>query len=459
MTDSIAPDAEPTLEEKLAKRRTARRALRAAKNGGLGPKARAKAAQAAPEDQAGITPAAPVQNTAPAQQIEKPKPQPAPIAQVVVRPLAAPARAKKRHRGLVFAFVAMVLLPIALSASYLYLVAKDQFASNVGFTVRSEELTSASDLLGGLTNMGGNTHDIGILYAFLHSQELVATLDAALDLSGHYSENWPADPVFAYDPDGTIEDLTDYWERMLKLSLDSGTGMMQIEVLAFDPQMAQRIAQALLDESSRIINSLSETARADATSFASDDLDKAQQRVIDAREALTAFRIANQIVDPTADIQGQMGLLNTLQTQLAEALIDYDLLLSTTREDDPRLDQMLKRVAVIEERISQERQKFSASADNAGTSQSYATVLQEFERLNADLGFAETSYTAARTAYEAALTEAQRQSRYLATFVHPTLAEQAEYPRKELIVGLVALFSFLTWAIASLVYYSLRDRR
>ncbi len=58
----------------------------------------------------------------------------------------------------------------------------------------------------------------------------------------------------------------------------------------------------------------------------SEDLDLALERLKAAREALTAFRLANQIVDPNADIQGQMGLLNTLQAQQAEALIEFDLL-------------------------------------------------------------------------------------------------------------------------------------
>jgi len=38
------------------------------------------------------------------------------------------------------------------------------------------------------------------------------------------------------------------------------------------------------------------------------------------------------------------------------------------------------------------------------------------------------------------------------------LAERAEFPQRALIVGVVALFSFLMWSILSLIYYSLRDR-
>ncbi|NCT11795.1 MAG: sugar transporter, partial [Rhodobacterales bacterium] len=54
---------------------------------------------------------------------------------------------------------------------------------------------------------------------------------------------------------------------------------------------------------------------------------------------------------------------------------------------------------------------------------------------------------------------ANRQSRYLAAYIRPTLAEKSEFPQRELMLGIVALFSFLIWAILSLVYYALRDRR
>src|SRR5690606_13970348 len=117
---------------------------------------------------------------------------------------------------------------------------------------------------------------------------------------------------------------------------------------AFDPASARAIAEAIYAESSGMINALSASARADATRYAAEDLDLAVERLKQAREALTAFRVANQIVDLTADLQGQMGLLNTLQAQLAEALIDMDLMVSTTREDDPRLQQAQRRIAVIE---------------------------------------------------------------------------------------------------------------
>lgn len=380
---------------------------------------------------------------------------------VVIRPLAGKAKRKPRHWGLIMAFVVIVLLPVAATVWYLFERASDQYASTVAFTVRSEDVSSAADLLGGIAPALGGTSsngDADILYEFIRSQTLVQQVDGDLDLRSYYSRNRDQDPIFHFDPDGTIEDLTQYWQRMVRLSYDVSSGLMELRILAFEPAEAQAIAQAIFEKSTVMINELSAIAREDATRYAREDLDLAVERLKQAREALTAFRISSEIVDPTADVQGQMGLLNLLQEQQVEALIEFDLLNNSTREGDPRLEQARRRITIIEDRIREERRKFGVGGggdDNA----SYAETIAGFERLTVDREFAEQAYAAALAAFDAARAEANRQSRYLAAYIRPTLAERAEFPNRPLLIGVVALFSFLIWAILALSYYALRDRR
>lgn len=380
---------------------------------------------------------------------------------VVIRPIAVKAALKKRHWGLMLSFLVIFILPVATSAWYLYTRAADQYATTLGFTVRSEDVSSSADLLSGLgTSIGGGSasRDADILYEFILSRAIVSSINAQLDLPRLYTKFADTDPIMSYDDDGTIEDLTQYWQRMVRVSYDSGSGLMELRVLAFAPQDAMDIATAIYDESTRTINQLSAIARADATRYALEDLDLALERLKVSREQLTAFRLANQIVDPNADIQLQMGLLTTLQEQQASALIEFDLLSQSARDSDPRLEQARRRLEVIEARIAQERQKFGAGGAGPGGVE-YATTISDFERLSVDREFAETAYAATLSAYDGARAEANRQSRYLATYIAPMPAERPEFPQRELLIAIVAAFSFLTWAITSLIYYSLRDRR
>jgi len=381
-----------------------------------------------------------------------------PAPQIAIRPIAPQARVKKRHRWLILSLMLVVVVPVGLATAYLYLRAADQYASTVGFSVRTEEVGSAVEILGGITDLGQSSgSDTDILYEYIQSQELVTRIDATLDLRKIYSRP-DDDPVFAFDPTGSIEDLVTYWGRMVKIYYDGGTGLIELRVLAFRPEEATAIAGAIFLESSRTINELSAIAREDATRYAAEDLDSAVERLKQAREALTQFRSRTQIVDPEADIQVQMGLLNTLNQQLAEALIESDLLNSTLRAGDPRIATAGRRITVIEARIADERRKFGVGGQGPG-GEDYATVVAEFERLSVDREFAEQAYIAALANYDTARAEAQRKSRYLAAYVKPTRAETSQYPQREVLIGLTALFLFLGWAIAMLVYYSVRDRR
>lgn len=383
-----------------------------------------------------------------------------PAAPVVrIRPLAEPAKLKKRHWRLFVSFLLMVPLPLFAAVFYLWTVAADQFASTTGFTVRQEETSGAAAMLGDLDMFSsGGSSDSDILYEFIQSQEIVASINARIDLKGIFSQHWPNDPVFALWPDASIEDLLWHWARMVQISFDESSGMIALRVLAFSPEEARSIANEILAESQKMINALNAQARSDVMGYAEQDLASAISRLKTAREALTRFRTETQIVDPVADIQGRMGVLNNLQQQLAQALIDYDILLETSNEGDPRRTQALRRIEVIRERIADERLTF-ASQEVSVAGKDYPTLMAEFESLTVEREVAEETYRAALTATDAARAEATRQSRYLATYIQPTLPETAEFPQRFTLAALLGTFLLMLWSILALVYYSIRDRR
>lgn len=382
----------------------------------------------------------------------------APPTRYKVAPPARPARLRRRHVALAGTFLLMVVLPAAVAAWYLWTRAVDQYASYAGFSVQREEAAAPVELIGGITAIGGASasSDPEILYEFLTSQALVAELEADLGLSEIWSAPRDADPVFAYDPSGTVEDLLDHWGRMVQIGFDGGTGLLELRVLAFEPEDATMIADAILDRSSTMINALSDAARADATAYAEEELAEALDRLRAAREAVTRFRLENRIVDPSLDIQTSAGLQATLEAQLAEALIELDLLRDTAGEGDPRVQSAQRRIAVIEARIEAERDRMGSGVDDAVA---MADVVGEFERLTVDREYAELAYTGALAGYDAARAEARRKSRYLATHVPPTTAETSRYPRRGMLLSLLIGFSVLAWMVLVLVGYSLRDRR
>ena len=380
---------------------------------------------------------------------------------ILVPPPAKAARAHGRHWFALISFLLIVAAPVAATGWYLWARAADQYASYVGFSVRKEEVGSAVELLGGITDLSGSSSsDTDILYEFLQSQELVAEVDADLDLRAIWSKADPSrDPVFTYRPPGTIEDLVAHWARKVKIYYDSGTGLLDLRVLAFDPEDATAIAAEIYARSSQMINELSAIAREDAIGYAREELEQAENRLREARVAIQSFRNRTQIIDPTLRTQTQSGLIAALESKLADAQIELQLLRSTSRPNDPRITQTQLKIDVIEQQIAAERSELGLENEGPNGGSSVADLVGEYEALAVDLEFAEQAYTAARATYDAARNDARRQSRYLAAHVNPTRAERAEYPERITILALTALFLSLFWSVAVLVAYALRDRR
>ncbi|WP_049645251.1 hypothetical protein [Candidatus Rhodobacter oscarellae] len=369
---------------------------------------------------------------------------------------------KTRHYLVLVSFLLMFVLPVCVTGWYMWTRAADQYVSRVGFSIRAEEPAAGiNSLLGPLALGSGSSSasDAELLYQFIQSQSLVAALDTRLDLRAIWAKPGASrDPVFVYDPPGTIEDLLEQWALMVRVFYDSTTGLIELRAHAFTPEDALAISEAVFAESTKMINAMTAVAREDAIGYARDELNLALERLKNSRAEVTEFRNKNQLVDPTIDIEGQAGLLATLNAQLAEALIELDLLKQSTRETDPRISQFERKVAVIEDRIADERRKLGLGGQS-GSNDAMANLVGEYERLIVDREFAEQTYTAALASFDAAQSDARRQTRYLAPYLTPTFAEKSEYPQRLTILGLVALFSFLVWAIFVLIAYSLRDRR
>lgn len=387
---------------------------------------------------------------------------PAPKAKHVPAP-APRARLRRRHVAAAVGFVLIVIAPIVATAWYMWTQAADRYVSTAGFSVRTEDTSSAFELLGGVAELSGSsTKDSEVLFQFIQSQDLVGRIDDTLDLRTIWSRvPEERDPVFAYRPPGTIEDLTDHWKRMVTVYVDANSGLIEVQVQAFTPQDAVQINQAIYDESLAMINQLSAIAREDTTRYARADFDTAMDRLRLARASMTEFRNRTQIVDPAATIQSQMGILTSLQTALATELIEFDILVQSSGRDDPRVDRAQDRIDVIEDRIQQERNKFGIGENNTdeGTDIAFADLVSAYEILAVDLEFAETRYRAAQAALDMALADAGRQNRYLAAHIRPTMPERSDAPDRVQITGLVAIFAFLIWSVVTLSAYAIRDRR
>lgn len=118
---------------------------------------------------------------------------PAEPAAPALRPTVPAAGLALRHKLILLSFLLVVILPGVISAWYLWTRAEDQYVSTIAFSVRKEEATPSLDVLGGISQLAGSasTSDTDILYDFLRSEDIVAKIDAQIDLRSRFSRAWP----------------------------------------------------------------------------------------------------------------------------------------------------------------------------------------------------------------------------------------------------------------------------
>jgi capsular polysaccharide transport system permease protein len=352
-------------------------------------------------------------------------------------------------------FVFGVALPGAVGTAYMFTRAADQYVSNTAFSVKAESSSGGLGALQAFTQIStSSVPDSAILFDFIQSRALVDKVDAELDLKAIFNRV-PSDIVFSLGQNPTAEDMLDYWQRMVRVSLDTRTNILALDVRAFSPEDAVAISDATIRHSTTLVNELSAIAQEDATRFALEDLAKAEDKLKQLRLQIRLFRTENQIIDPTSDVTTQSGVLSELQSQLAESLVERATLGLTARPDDWRLGALDNRIEAIRSQIASERAAIGQSGESGAA---LTEVIGQYEELLVDLEFAQNAYTAAMATVEKATADARRQSRYLAVHIAPQPAEESLYPNRWFYSGLIVLALLSVWSLVVLVYYNFRDR-
>ena len=261
-----------------------------------------------------------------------------PVEVTAPRPWAAIpglARMRLRHWGVVLSFLCIVLLPGVWAGWYLTQRAADRYVAHLGFVVRAESSVPGASLADGMPALaaltGASTPDAAILEEFLGSTAIVDRVGRQIDLVALWSLP-DQDRLFALSPNATFEDVVQFWPRMVRFSTRPGSGLIGLKVAAFQPQHARQIALAIQAESALLVNELSRQAEAEALRSRKEERENAVLRLTSARQAMAQFRATSRLVDPTADIAGEMNVLTDLQRRMADESVTFDMLRNDAEE-------------------------------------------------------------------------------------------------------------------------------
>ena len=363
---------------------------------------------------------------------------------------------RRRSRLGWFSFVILIAVPTLAAAYYYCFVAADQYVAEFRFALHSAEPERHDPALFLQESIGPSVIGVDsyVVVQYLASRAIIDDLSATLDLRQMFSRSeadWPA----RLDLPVSIEELVRYWRRQVDAFFDATNGTIVVRARAFTAQDTLTLAENILASSERLVNDLSARARRDALRNAEDEVGRAEKRLKLALTRLREFRDKEGIIDPRKTAEATVALAGRVRDELVRADTELSTLKHYMRDDAPSIKMLEARVQSLQ---AQRRAVESEVTDTEKTrSEALSRVMGSYEQLESERTFAENSYQHALQALDRSRINADRQQVYLATFVRPTLPEEALYPRRLQSLGVVFLMTIVIWAIGGVAVQSIRD--
>lgn len=347
-----------------------------------------------------------------------------------------------------------LLVPTFLSLIYFGLWASPMYIAEARFAVRGAD-NGIIDT-GGLVSMllpAGSTigTDVNIVTEYIQSPDIMEAVDKELHIFDHFASH-DYDIISRLESDATRDERLSYWQWAVKPSLDPETGIVALSVKAYEPDVAQKLAEAVLAKSEALVNAMSRRAQDDAT-LAMREVKTAERRVSKAQEAMRSFRDRSGMLDPTSTAGGLQGIVSELESEVVKTKAQIAEASTYMSKDAPALVGLRARLAAVEKQLAAEKLRLAGESKPG----SMTSIAGEYEDLQIESEFARQQLVSAMTSLEAARVKAEAQSRYVVAFQIPVLPDESLYPRPFLFTLFVFVGALVIVGICSLIIAAVRE--
>ena len=356
-------------------------------------------------------------------------------------------------------FILLVLLPFLASSVYYAFIASDQYVAEARFAVRAVsgigDTSDASDP-GGPTsalNMRSASQDAYVVTSFIHSTEILNRIGKKIDYRSMFIRQ-NADFLSRFGSSRSDEEFLKYWNDHVTAYIDVTSGIITLKVRTFSPDDSVKLADAIIEESEKLINELSERARNDIVQSMKADVQKSGKAYGDTLIALNQFQNASGLLSPQTQAKNSGAILTGLLAQKLE----FETRLFVMRQSNAQNSPTYQQLNLAKESLDAQIEKMK-SALTGPENASLAKSLLEYSRLETDRMIAEKLYESSQKNYDAVLAEALRKTLYLAVFVKPVLPDESIFPRRVSTPLIILLALIVTWATLSLIWASVEDHR
>ncbi|UAX95102.1 capsule biosynthesis protein [Ensifer adhaerens] len=350
-------------------------------------------------------------------------------------------------------FVFILVLPNIASMLYFGVFASDQYQSESRFVVRTSTPAIGKDQLGKITGLPSAkiAQDTQIVTNFIHSRTILEFLEKEIDVRRRF-EVESADVLARLKVGATYEEFLDYWDGMVKTYVSPSSGIVTVTVRAFSPRDAKDILDAILRESERTINQLSDRIWKDVVSTTKSNLDRASARLREVRARVATEQNKTGILSVEGSSLMLSNLITSLQKEKLELERSYAVKLDGVSKDAPQMRVLAREIQSKEAQIDELRKQVAGTGQSA--EDNLASVSVELSGLQFELQLAEQQFAASVRSFEQVQFISKQQLMYLDSFLEPNLPDEALFPRRAFWMLIAAISSVIAWAasVGALVF-------
>lgn len=360
-------------------------------------------------------------------------------------------------------FLLLVIVPFLVSSVYYAFIASDQYVAEARFAVRAvsnaDGNSDGSDSSGtesgssGVLNMRSASQDAYVVTSFIHSTEILKRIGTKIDYKSMFARQ-DADFLSRFRASRSDEEFLKYWNDHVSAYIDVSSGIITLKVRTFTPDDSVKLADAIIQESEKLINELSTRARNDIVQSMKADVEKSGKAYGDTLIALNQFQHASGLLSPQTQAKDSGALLTGLLAQKLEFETRLFVMRQSNAENSPTFQQLNLAKESLDAQIDKMKTELTGLEN-----ESLAKSLLEYSRLDTDRLISEKLYESSQKNYDAVLAEALRKTLYLAVFVNPTLPDEAIFPRRVSTPLIILLALTVAWATLSLIWASVEDHR
>jgi capsular polysaccharide transport system permease protein len=319
----------------------------------------------------------------------------------------------------VFKLIIWLVISYAiLSIPYWLLVASNRYVSQATVIIqKTDQINGASASMPTVLSAvgGANSADQLLLREYLLSEDMLEKLDATFDLRSHYSD-WHRDIISRmWFKNAPMEWFYQYWLSRVDVEYDDYSGVLRISVQAYDSKTAQAIANMMVEQGERHMNDIGHKLAQSQVDFLSKQVTSAHDSLLDTTQTLINFQNQHGLAAPQTTADSLNALIDKLVAQQTDIQTQLASLPSNLSPNQPMVVMLKKNLAALQQQITQKRAELASPA-----SRTLNYTVEEFQRLQMQVNFAQDLYKTALAALEQGRMDAARTLKMVSILQSPT---------------------------------------